>query len=102
MLRCLLGFQGIKHLTGLLQAAAAKGMAAEAQTRLRAFWQGGRLQQLAQALILRFLPLTVRSACAAIPLQACSPHSCSHRVRLVSCVNRQPCSNGCGRVRLAG
>ena len=102
MLRSLLGVKVINHLTGLLQAAAAKGMAAEAQTRLRAFWQGGRLQQLAQALILRFLPLTVRPSCAAIPLQACSPHSCSHRVRLAGCVNRQPGSSGCGHVRLAG
>ena len=42
------------------QAAAAKGMAAEAQARLRAFWEGGRQQHLAEALVRRFLPLTVR------------------------------------------
>ncbi|KAK9844039.1 hypothetical protein WJX81_002691 [Elliptochloris bilobata] len=41
-------------------AAAAKGMAAEAQARLRAFWEGGRLQQLAEALVTRFLPLSAR------------------------------------------
>ena len=35
-------------------------MAAEAQARLRAFWEGGRLRELAEALVRRFLPLTVR------------------------------------------
>jgi hypothetical protein len=49
------------------QAAAAKGMAAEAQERLRKFWEQQRLRQLTEALVTRFLPLGVR---ASLPAQS--------------------------------